>query len=182
MPAWNRIKKSGICKAIRLWKDLESLTMPSIDNPPYLMEEIANNCNNFRELKIMGPCHVYFANTIVAFLPSLKILSLRCTVLHKEALLSILEGLKQLEVLNISHCLLIDSQRTYGQPVPLMQRVMKELDESILKAASRLREFLTCMNDSCTLCRRAITDEGLMRWYKYEEGLWKTDEVTSLAL
>ncbi|CBI31784.3 unnamed protein product, partial [Vitis vinifera] len=182
LPAWNRIKKSGICKAIRMWKDLESLTMPSIENPPYLMEEISKNCNNFRELKIMGPCHVFFANTLVAFLPRLKILSLRCSVLLKEALLSILEGLKHLEVLNISHCLLIDSQRMNAQPLPPMKRVMKELDESILKAASRLREFLTCMNDSCTMCERTINDEGLMRWYKYEEGLWKTDEATSLAL
>ncbi|CAL5405005.1 unnamed protein product [Camellia sinensis] len=40
MPAWNLIKKSGICSAICVWKDLESLTMPAIENPAYLIEEI----------------------------------------------------------------------------------------------------------------------------------------------
>ncbi|CAL5407802.1 unnamed protein product [Camellia sinensis] len=43
MPAWNLIKKSGICSAIRVWKDLESLTMPAIENPAYLIEEIGND-------------------------------------------------------------------------------------------------------------------------------------------
>ncbi|CAF2085102.1 BnaAnng30020D [Brassica napus] len=66
LPAWNRIKKTGICKAIRIWKDLESLTMPSIANPPYLFTEIANNCNNFKELKIMGPFEIFFADTLIA--------------------------------------------------------------------------------------------------------------------
>lgn len=177
MPAWNRIKKTGICKAIRMWEDLESLTMPSIANPPYLMEEIAKNCKNFAELKIMGPCDIYFASTIVAYLPNLKILSLRCSMLNKDALIIILEGLKQLEVLNISHCLVVEVP-----PPPSPKRVLKELDISIVEKASGLHQFLRCMDDSCTICQRTRNDEGLMRWYKYEEGFWKIDEVPSLAV
>ncbi|KAL0403131.1 UNVERIFIED_CONTAM: F-box/LRR-repeat protein [Sesamum radiatum] len=108
MPAWNRIKKTGICRAIRMWEDLESLTMPSISNPPYLMEEIARSCSKFAELKVMGPCDILFASTLAAFLPNLKVLSLRCSMLFKDALIIILEGIKGLEVLNISHCLIIE--------------------------------------------------------------------------
>ncbi|XP_058205145.1 F-box/LRR-repeat protein At3g48880 [Rhododendron vialii] len=177
MPAWNRIKKTGICRAIRMWEDLESLTMPSIANPPYLMEEISRNCKNFSELKIMGPCDTSFASTLVACLPTLKVLSLRCSTILKDALIIILDELPNLEVLNISHCLLIEVP-----PSPAPKKVLKEIDESILEKASRLREFLTCMDNSCVMCQRARSDEGLMRWYKYEEGLWKTDEVRSLAL
>ncbi|GFZ15321.1 RNI-like superfamily protein [Actinidia rufa] len=81
MPAWNRIKKTGICMAIQMWEDLESLTMPSISNPPYLMEEIAKNCKNFAELKIMGPCDIIFACALVEYLPNLKVLSLRCSTI-----------------------------------------------------------------------------------------------------
>lgn len=176
MPAWNRIKKTGICTAIRCWKDLESLTMPSIANPPYLMEEIAKNCKNFSELKIMGPCDVYFASTLVAYLPKLKVLSLRCSMLYKEALVMILDGLQHLEVLNISHCLLIEVPTP-----PAPKRALKQLDSLILEKASRLRRFLTCMQANCVMCQRTRNDEGLMRWYKYEEGLWKEDEVSSLA-
>ncbi|XVF50807.1 hypothetical protein PTKIN_Ptkin04bG0133000 [Pterospermum kingtungense] len=177
MPAWNRIKKTGICKAIRIWRDLESLTMPSIANPPYLMEEIANNCKNFSELKVMGPFDNFFADTIRMYLPKIRVLSLRCSMIVKDALISILDDLQNLEVLNISHCLLIEIP-----PPPAPRRIMRELDQSIIEKASRLREFVTCMKDSCIMCQRTRNDEGIMRWYKYEEGLWKADEVSSLAL
>ncbi|GAV72508.1 IPP-2 domain-containing protein/F-box-like domain-containing protein [Cephalotus follicularis] len=177
MPAWNRIKKNGICKAVSCWKDLRSLTMPSIANPAYLMEEIAKNCKNFCELKVMGPFDIYFASALVAYLPKLKVLSLRCSMLINDALILILDGLHNLEVLNISHCLLVEVQ-----PPPAPRRVRTKLDQIILQKASHLREFLTCMKDSCIMCQRTKFDEGLMRWYKYEEGLWKADEVSTLAL
>ncbi|KAH7557611.1 hypothetical protein ACOSP7_027450 [Xanthoceras sorbifolium] len=177
LPAWNRIKKTGICKAIRTWKDLESMTMPCIANPPYIMEEISQHCKNFTELKVMGPFDIYFASTLSTYLPKLKVLSLRCSMLNKDALIIVLDGLSNLEVLNISHCVLIESQ-----PPPAPKKIIRKLDHSILEKASRLREFLICMDDSCIMCQRTKDDEGLMRWYKYEEDIWKADEVRSLAL
>ncbi|KAL2558615.1 Cytochrome [Forsythia ovata] len=149
---------------------IESLTMPSISNPPYLIEEIAKNCKKFSELKIMGPCHIYFASTLATFLPNLKILSIRCSMLFKVALNIILDGLKELEVLNISHCVLIE------HPPPSPQRVLKELDKSFLEKARRLHKFITCMSDSCITCRRTRNNGGLIRWYKYEADFWKVDE------
>lgn len=151
--------------------------MPSIANPPYLIDEIARNCKNFSELKVMGPFDIFFASTLATYLPKLKVLSLRCSMLLKDALILILDGLESLEVLNISHCLLIEVP-----PPPAPRRVMRELDKTILEKASRLRKFLTCMEDSCIMCQRTRNDEGMMRWYKYEEGLWKEDEASSLAL
>lgn len=177
MPAWNRIKKTGICKAVHMWKDLESLTMPSIANPPYLMEEIGKNCKKFSELKIMGPCDIFFASSLVTFVPNLKVLSLRCSILVRDALIILLDGLQQLEVLNISHCLLIEVPTP-----PAPKKVVSQIDELILQKASRLRNFITCMNQSCIMCQRTRNDEGLIRWYKYEEELWKVDEVKSLAI
>ncbi|XP_055826983.1 F-box/LRR-repeat protein At3g48880-like [Solanum dulcamara] len=176
MPAWNRIQKTGICRAIRIWEDLESLTMPSIANPPFVMEEIARSCKNFAELKIMGPCDMLFASALVSFLPNLKVLSVRCTVLSKTVLVTILDGLKKLEVLNISHCVITED------PPPAPKKILAKLDESVLEKVSRLHKFLTCMSDSCIMCQRTRNDEGLMRWYKYEEDIWKMDEVRSLAI
>ncbi|GKU89344.1 hypothetical protein SLEP1_g3493 [Rubroshorea leprosula] len=150
--------------------------MSSITDPEYLMEEIANNCKNFFELKVMGPFEDKFASVLVRYLPKLRVLSLRCSMLTMKALIIILDGLHSLEVLNISHCLI------EGQKTPASRGIVKELDESILKKASQLHEFKTCMKDSCILCQRTKADEGLLRWYKYEEGLWKADEVSSLAL
>ncbi|KAG6429514.1 hypothetical protein SASPL_107566 [Salvia splendens] len=149
MPAWNRIKKTGICQAVKMWGDLGSPTMPSISNPPYLMEEISRSCKNFAQLKVMGPCDINFASTLAQYLPNLKVPSLRCSVLFKDALIIILESMPGLEVLNISHCLLMEVP-----PQPAPRRVLKALDKSILERASKLKKFVTCMNESCTMCQR----------------------------
>lgn len=164
-------------KAIELWKDLESLTMPSIVNFPRLVQEIATNCMKFSELKIMGPFDIYFASSLVTYLPKLKVLSLRCSMLNKDALIIVLDNLLCLEVLNISHCLLIEVP-----PPPAPRRIVRQLDKTILEKASRLHYFLACMSDTCNMCQKTRNDEGFMRWYKYDEGLWKEDEVSSLAL
>ncbi|KAK4339178.1 hypothetical protein RND71_040640 [Anisodus tanguticus] len=104
------------------------------------------------------------------YVPNLKVLSVRCTVLPKPALIITLDGLKKLEVLNISHCLITE----VSPPAP--EKILTKLDESILEKESRLRKFITCMSDLCIICQRTRYDEGLMRWYKYEEYLWKEDE------
>ncbi|CAA6662663.1 unnamed protein product [Spirodela intermedia] len=176
LPAWNRITRTGICQAIRRWEELESLTMPTIQYPPYIMEEISRSCKNFSQLKIMGSFDVNFASSIHSNLPTLKVLSVRCSRLSKEALLFILDRMENLEVLNISHCLIVEG------PASSSKRIMRELDAAILGKASRLREFAYCLDQLCVCCRRMNVDEGLMRWYRYEDWFWRKDEVSSLDL
>ncbi|KAH0646309.1 hypothetical protein KY290_029755 [Solanum tuberosum] len=176
MPAWEKLEKATICSAFRKWKDLESLTMPSFEEPAYIIKKIGRSCKKLSELKIMGPCDMLLASTLVSFLPNLKVLSVRCTELPKPALVILLEGLKQLKVLNISHCII-----TEDLPPPAPMKILTELDESILEKASRLDKFLTCMSDSCIMCQRTQNNEGFMKWYKYAD-LWKVDEVKSLAI
>ncbi|KAL5066411.1 hypothetical protein RYX36_028148 [Vicia faba] len=171
--SWNRIKKISMRKAIRGWKDLESMTMPSIDDPKYVFEEISNNCKNFRELKVMGRFHLGFANSLTMYLPNLKVLSIRCSELVKEALILILDKLEHLEVLNISHSCFVNDVNNYEG---------YRFDPIISEKASRLREFVTCSKESCIMCHRTKIDRGRPRWFKYEEGRWKDDEVSSLSL
>lgn len=177
MPAWNRVKKDTIRRAIRSWPKLESVTMPSIAQPAYVMEEISLNCQNFTRLKIMGPFHMLFSSSLTTYLPGLKVLSLQFSLVYKDALILILDELLQLEVLNISHCVLLE----VGPP-PLPKRLVRHADPIILSKASRLREFFYCIDDHCAMCQWARNDEGLMRWYKYEDGLWKSDAVSCMAL
>ncbi|WOL10129.1 hypothetical protein Cni_G18883 [Canna indica] len=177
MPAWNRITKVGICHAIQRWENLESLTMPSIAHPPYIMEEISRSCKNFSQLKVMGTFDVHFASAIAMNLPKLKVLSLRCSIITKEALLFILDHMNNLEVLNVSHCLLLEALTTSGR-----KQVRSGIDQTILHKASRMREFLHCQSSLCIACKRMVDDEGLMRWYKYEDWFWRRDEVNSLDL
>ncbi|PIA30887.1 hypothetical protein AQUCO_05300014v1, partial [Aquilegia coerulea] len=176
LPAWNRISTSCINKAISKWKYLYSLTIPCIRDHRSVLMEIDKNCANFKQLKIMGgPLDISFASSITHFLPKLKVLSLRCSVLYEEAVNHIVENMNQLEALNISHCLFVrklPSGREVSVSTP---------DKSILVKASRLLDFYTCWDQSCFLCRRMRIDKGDLRWYKCEKDLWRTDEVTSLS-
>ncbi|KAG5630063.1 hypothetical protein H5410_001780 [Solanum commersonii] len=90
------------------------------------------SCKRISELKIMTLCDILFASTLVLFLLSLKVLSVRCTELSKPALVILLDGLNKLKVLNISHCII-----TEYHPPPAPMEILIELDQSILKKASR---------------------------------------------
>ena len=56
----------------------------------------------------MGPFHINIASSLATFLPKLKVLSLRCSMLYKDALILNLDRLQHLEVLNMSHCFLVE--------------------------------------------------------------------------
>ena len=151
--------------------------MPTILNPPYIMKEISKSCKNFNQLKIMGSFDIDFAVSIHANLPRLKVLSVRCSRLSKEALVFVLERMENLEILNISHCLIVEGQ------ISSSKRIVREMEVTILAMASRLREFIYCLDPLlCMSCMRMSEDEGLMRWYKYEDWFWRMDEVKSLNL
>lgn len=152
--------------------------MPSITEPNPVMEEILQSCPNFTQLKIMGPFDMIIATSLAAYLPHLKALSLRCSLVQKEALLFILDKLPKLEVLNISHCVFVEILE-----FPVSRNFIRSVDPSIITKAGRIRKFLFCPVASvCAMCERARADEGLMRWYKYEKGLWKEDEWRCFAI
>ncbi|ESQ31921.1 hypothetical protein EUTSA_v10005421mg [Eutrema salsugineum] len=181
LPGWYRLMKNkGLFNAIRFCKNLESLTMPSIPHPNFVFSSIAKNCKNFRELKEMGPIELLFAQNLVQILPNIKVLSLRCNSIDRDALIKILDELKSLEVLNISHSYLVVQKLEKNKK---KLNIVKEVDDEIMDKASKLRQFVTCMkHETCVMCQRTEKDEGIMRWYKYEEGLWKADEINSLHL
>ncbi len=141
------------------------------------MQLIGTYCKNFSELKIMCPFDQDFANALIKYLPKLKVLSLRCTMVYKDALIRILDNLKHLEVLNISHCLFVLVQDSVVTSI----MVYRQLDRKIIEKGSQLREFLTCQTGSCSTCQRAAADEGILKWYEYEEARWREDEISSLA-
>ncbi|CAH2044222.1 unnamed protein product [Thlaspi arvense] len=177
LPAWNRIKKKSLANVMECCKSLESLTMPSIPHPYVVFSAIAMNCKNFRELKVMGPIDLSFVEVLVYLLPNLNVISLRCTSIYRDALVTILDKLKRLQVLNISHSYLLVQRYEPKQETI----IVRELDETIMNKASKLKRFITCMeHDTCVMCQRTEKDEGIMRWYKYEEGLWKADEFMNL--
>ncbi|KAK6802962.1 hypothetical protein RDI58_000746 [Solanum bulbocastanum] len=150
--------------------------MVILEEPAYVIEKIGRSCKKIFELKIMTPYDILLVFALVSFLPNLKVLSMSSTELSKPALVILLDGLKKLKVLNISHCIIT---KYLSPPAPM--KILTELDESILEKVSRSDKLLTCMSDSGIMCQSTRNDEGFMRWYKYAN-LWKVDEVKFLAI
>lgn len=167
----------GFKEAVKHWQELESLIVPCIYSPMCIMKAIGTHCKNFSKLKIMCPFDMEFAKAIIKYTPELKVLSLRCALVYKDALTHILNKLKHLEVLNVTHCLLVDDSEQDGFIV-----VYRQHEEETIEKASRLKNFFCCQHSSCPMCRRAFDDEGILKWFEYEQELWLADEVTSLAL
>ncbi|WMV08150.1 hypothetical protein MTR67_001535 [Solanum verrucosum] len=82
--------------------------MPSLEEPTYVIKKIGTSWKRIFELKIMTPCDILFASTLVSFLLNLKVLSVRCTELSKPSLVILLDRLKMLKVLNILHCIITE--------------------------------------------------------------------------
>ncbi|PON86443.1 F-box domain containing protein [Trema orientale] len=173
----NALKLKALEKAMMCWKDLESLTVPCAYAPCSMMRAIGAFCKNFCELKIMCPFDIDFAHSIVSQAPQLKVLSLRCAVVFKEALLYLLENLKHLKVLNLTHCLLVSDTQEAGFLV-----VYREIDEEISENVSHLKQLLTCKKISCSMCKIAVDQEDFLKWYDYDEGNWRVDEIPSLTV
>ncbi|PON86440.1 F-box domain containing protein [Trema orientale] len=177
LPMWNRLDIEALEYAIMCWKDLESLTVPCVYAPCSMMRAIGAFCKNFSELKIMCPLDIDFAHAIVVNTPNLKVLSLRCTVVFREALQFLLLNMEHLEVLNLTHCLVVSYSRRAGYLV-----VYREIDEDIIENASNLKKFLTCKKTSCSMCKVVANQVGFLKWYNCEERNWRMDEVPSLAV
>ncbi|KAF3448535.1 hypothetical protein FNV43_RR09248 [Rhamnella rubrinervis] len=155
-----------ICAAERSPK-LKRLALPAWNQ----LNAIDTHCKNFTQLKIMCPFDLEFAKAIIKYTPELKVLSLRRALVYKDALTHILNKLKHLEVLNVKHCLLDDSEHD-GFIV-----AYRKYEEETIEKASRLKNFLFCQESSCPTCQRAFDDEGILKWFEYEEGLWRADEL-----
>ncbi|KAA8521947.1 hypothetical protein F0562_012739 [Nyssa sinensis] len=179
LSASNIISMKGFIMAIHNLKGLESMMVPCINSPYYIMKLIGQYCKNFSELKVMSPFDLDFATSITTFLPRLKVLSLRCAIVHKNALEHILDNLKHLEVLSISHCLFIYVSPRTNKPKYVYLNLCPIL---LQKATSRLREFYTCEKRSCIMCNRNFADDdGALEWHEYDDEVWRVDEVTSLG-
>ncbi|XP_015896212.1 F-box/LRR-repeat protein At3g48880 [Ziziphus jujuba] len=177
LPAWNQLNVDAFEEAVKHWKALETLTVPCVYSPVNILRAIGTHCKNFSRLKIMCPFDLEFANAIITYIPKLKVLSLRCAMVYKDALSCIMNALHHLEVLNLNHCLLVDDAQYEGFVV-----VYREHEQEIIEKGSRFKTFLFCNQATCAMCQHTFDDEGILRWYEYDEILWRTDEVSSLAL
>ena len=168
---------AGFEAALKNLPELESLTIP-YHFPAQIMEVIGKHCNKLSEMKLMCTFHEDYAEAVAAYIPNLKVLSLRCSEVSRGALLHILKEMKHLLVLNVSHSYIVDRYPTPDRRIV----VLRELDQQVLEAASRLERFIYCRSRLyCNTCRLQLSLNGVLMWCRYEEGVWRKDEVSSLA-
>ncbi|KAG0473830.1 hypothetical protein HPP92_015687 [Vanilla planifolia] len=106
------------------WKELEILEMTwKPDSFVEVLEQIRMNCPNFMGLHICGFFDEEDAQAIVRCLPRLKILVMSGSFVRRRDLMVILDGCKELEVLDVSMCRGFDA------------------DSEIVQKASRIRRF-----------------------------------------
>ncbi|KAB2632680.1 F-box/LRR-repeat protein [Pyrus ussuriensis x Pyrus communis] len=178
LPTWNLITLTGFETAVRNWVGLESFVVAYIDFPFQIMKLVGSYCN-ISQLKVMCPSKfdVVCARAIVAYTPKLKILSLQCTTVHKTALVFIMNEMKDLEILNVSHCTFIDDSER-----PRYSYGFEQLGESIVAQVSRLKEFLVCPRQHCDMCACGVVDgEEASIWHRFEKEIWRKDKVSSLS-
>ncbi|KAJ7944888.1 F-box/LRR-repeat protein [Quillaja saponaria] len=161
---------------------LESLTVPCVTCYSYMLEAIGKNCRNFSELKVLCPLDIEFAESLIKHIPKLKILSLRCSLVYTEALRCILKGLEYLEVLNLSHSMFFAELDHEGAETSniLIQRggeIPAAMD------VSRLERLVACQGEtSCFLCQLMLENPSVGgRGYRFQEAMWREDEISSLA-
>ncbi|XP_062028893.1 F-box/LRR-repeat protein At3g48880-like [Rosa rugosa] len=139
---------------------------------------IGKHCNKFAEMKLMCDFYEEYAEAVAAYIPNLKVLSLRCAEVSRGAVLHILNEMNHLQVLNLSHSYIVDHAPTPNRCIV----VLRELDQMVIEAASWLKKFLFSRSRLyCNICRLQLSMNGVLMRCRYEERVWRMDEVSSLA-
>lgn len=88
------------------WKNHKTLIIAH-DNfytGKFEFQTVGENCSNLTNFKYLGYLEEDNADEIVRYLKSLKSLSLRSSSVKIRGVLSLIKGLKNLMILNLSHC------------------------------------------------------------------------------
>ncbi|BFG15382.1 hypothetical protein CerSpe_016560 [Prunus speciosa] len=143
-----------ITELIGKWKRLEWLTLGSSYDLVKILSQISIHCKDFWGLRVSNADIVNDeAIAIVNFLPKIKHLILRDAHIDRDALMKLLQGCTELQVLDVSDCI-----------------GFSEDDEEILKLASHITNF------SCKVSSEYDDDfyeEGPLSAYDY--GFYSSD-------
>ncbi|EFH50959.1 hypothetical protein ARALYDRAFT_352229 [Arabidopsis lyrata subsp. lyrata] len=154
--------------AFSQWKNLKTLIMAHNDFFiwPYTFEfrVVGENCSNLNNLKIMGYLDNKDAVEIVRYLQSLKRLSLQCSLVTVEGVLSLIRGLENLVIFNVTHCKYLDYN-------PITMNII------VQAATQKLEKFIICSENDCKVCKDR---PNVLRLHGFYEKSWCNDEIKEL--
>ena len=146
------------------------------------LQAIGENCRYLTTMKFTTMLSKDLANIIVCNFPSLERLSFRCNYACIDASMSLIIGLPNLKIFNLSHC--IFTQNTGPGRSCIIG--MRPRDELVQAGTKKLVRFMVCCSD-CTICQDVWKHANNPNRYGLEfryvkEERWKTDEIKELEL
>ncbi|CAA7038514.1 unnamed protein product [Microthlaspi erraticum] len=201
LPMWKTLNLNSIQEAFSKWKNLQTLTIAPLislgDTLSLELQAIGDNCRNLTNIKFLYRLDKDLASMIVCSFPSLERLSFRCSYACVDAAISLINGLPNLKIFNLSHCIFtqpnkirnkIDDNRVSVQPNGVVGKTfrvlgMKPEEELVQTGTKKLVRFMVCASD-CTICQDVWEHFGLynpdrqtleLRYFREEQ--WKTDEI-----
>lgn len=174
LPLTGNISKIGIETAMKSWSGLESMTITSIFKDRHYFTAIGKYCPNIVRLKFTCTFEQEEAEAVVNYTPNLKELSIRFVIVNLRALCLVLNSLKDLEVVNISHSLIVDKLDGEFEMYSL-RNLRNHLD------ASYYRKLIVCETGECLRCQNGRNNDPRRLPHGPLEDIWRQDEITSLA-
>ncbi|CAH8254431.1 unnamed protein product [Arabidopsis lyrata] len=179
LPRWCYHNKKSFRFAFSRWKNLKTLIIAHDHNlnGGFEFQAVGENCINLTNLKYLGYLHEYNAEQIVRCFQKLKRLSLRCSFLCVRGVLSLITGLQNHVILNLTHCVFHDVA-LLRQNVPAIGPVPS--DDLVQAATQKLDKLIKCSHD-CSFCkawweRLTLTSLDKSRWHPYDKD-WRNDEI-----
>ncbi|RHN46742.1 putative leucine-rich repeat domain, L domain-containing protein [Medicago truncatula] len=171
-PISGNISKIGIETAMRSWRDLQSITITSVVHHFNIFEAIRKYCKNIVSLKITGGFEQYEARALVKCTPNLKVLSIRKMKVNMGGLCHVLNNLEHLEVVNLSHSLIVDKVDGAFH--------LYSIDD-VLSRVNISCKLITCQITTSHRCKNPFARNPRRMPHGSLENIWREDEISSLS-
>ncbi|XP_019085506.1 PREDICTED: putative F-box protein At4g11580 [Camelina sativa] len=146
--------------------NIEKLALPVSLSLYNEIRVLGRNCSNLNNLKLMGYLENYDTVQIVRYLQSLKRLSLQCSEVYVEDVISLIRGLGNLTILNLTHCRYLSN--SYITRNHIVQAATHQ----------KLEKLIMCSRNNCRVCQKERP--RLFGWNTYFEKYWRNDEIKEL--
>jgi len=171
-PVSGDISKIGIDAAMRSWRGLESITITSVVHHINFFDAVRKYCTNIVSLKITCRFELYEARALVKYTPNLKVLSIRNMNVNMGGLCHVLNNLEHLEVVNLSHSLIVDK---------LDDELQSYLVDDVLSRVNISCKLITCQITTCLWCKNQFARNPRRMPHGSLEDIWREDEIMSLS-
>ncbi|RDY05279.1 F-box/LRR-repeat protein, partial [Mucuna pruriens] len=178
LPKTGELSNVAVEKAMKSWGGLESITVTSIVRNSNKFSAICKYSKNMTEMKFSCDFVEDHADAMIEYTRNLKVLSVRSIIVSMKALCRVLTFLEHLEAVNICHSMILD---TTGGPRSkvVVYRTISDLQKRL--APSCLGKLIFCEDGNCLRCKNACDTIPRRQPYGPFEGIWREDEITSLA-